>query len=104
MRGEPLPPDRQLAYRLGLCYREMNTILGRIRRRASGEPTDYERTRLAHLKDKVKTLKAGEGEWGKSGRSAVPAAGAVNPGTHADAAQQDPQSDDDAGPAEDVQP
>lgn len=53
----PVDPITRLAVHLGAAYTEMNTILRRIRRRASGEPTAAERERLAQLKATIRDLK-----------------------------------------------
>jgi len=58
-RGSEMPPDQRLAFDLGLLHTEVNTILGRIRRRRSGEPTAVERTRLAELRAEIARLKRG---------------------------------------------
>lgn len=60
MSYEPvLPPDQRLQWDLGALHSEMNTILGRIRRRRSGEPTAVERARLAKLRADITALKRG---------------------------------------------
>lgn len=48
-------------YEIGGKYTEINTILARIRRRRSGEPTAAERERLAVLREEIAALKRGEG-------------------------------------------
>jgi hypothetical protein len=59
VKGEHLTPEQRLAYNLGFLRTEQNTILSRIRRRASGEPTKQERKRLAELRDRITNLKRG---------------------------------------------
>lgn len=56
MKGE----EKQTAFELGGLFTEMNTILARIRRRASGEPTGAERERLAELKAQIAELRRGK--------------------------------------------
>ena len=60
MSGEPTLSEARAGYEAGLRQTELNTILGRIRRRRFGEPTDAERKRIAALKDEITTLRRGE--------------------------------------------
>ena len=61
---EPVtPPDQRYQYELGQRYAEMNTILGRIRRRRPAEPTTAERERLAVLKAEIADIKRGGDAW-----------------------------------------
>lgn len=52
-----LAPDQRLGYDLAQRYRELNTILGRLRRRRYHEPTVAERERLAVLRAEIASLK-----------------------------------------------
>jgi hypothetical protein len=52
-----LPPAQRLQYDLGQRFSEMNTILRRIRKRRSGEPTAQEKARLATLREEIHALK-----------------------------------------------
>lgn len=52
-----LPPEHRLRWELAQRYTEMNTILGRIRRRSSGEPKAAEAARLATLREEIQSLK-----------------------------------------------
>jgi hypothetical protein len=57
---EPVtPPDQRYQYETGHRYAEMNTILGRIRKRRPAEPTASERKRLAELKAEIAEIKRG---------------------------------------------
>jgi hypothetical protein len=60
--GVPVPPEHRLQVDLGARFTEMNTILGRIRRRPSGEPKPSERNRLAVLKEEIAELRRGQRE------------------------------------------
>lgn len=55
-----MPADQRITHDTGVRYTEMNTILARIRRRRSGEPTPKERARLVELKAEIKQIRAGE--------------------------------------------
>jgi hypothetical protein len=57
-----LPPDQRLQYDVGQRYSEMNTILRRIRKRRSGEPTAQEKARLATLREEIHALRRTGGE------------------------------------------
>lgn len=52
-------PEQKFQYETGWRYAEINTILRRIRRRRTGEPTAAERARLAELRQEIADLKAG---------------------------------------------
>jgi hypothetical protein len=54
-----IAPDQRYRYELGQRFAEMNTILGRIRRRRPPEPTSAERERLAVLKAEIAEIKRG---------------------------------------------
>jgi hypothetical protein len=57
---EPVtPPDQRFQYETGRRYAEMNTILGRIRKRRPAEPTAAERQRLAVLRAEIAHIKRG---------------------------------------------
>jgi hypothetical protein len=57
---EPVtPPENRYRYELGQRFSEMNTILGRIRKRRPPEPTASERARLAVLKAEIAEIKRG---------------------------------------------
>jgi hypothetical protein len=58
---EPVtPPDQRFQYETGHRYAEMNTILGRIRKRRPAEPTATERARLKVLREEIAAIKRGE--------------------------------------------
>lgn len=71
-----LPPEHRLTWELGQRYSEMNTILGRIRRRASGEPKAAEAAKLAALREEIQALKR-TGSAGEPEAAAVPEGGAA---------------------------
>ena len=52
--------DHYIKYHVGLCFVELNTILAKIRRRRSGEPTSIERNRIVALKERIAALRQGE--------------------------------------------
>ena len=45
--------ERKARVAVGALYSELNTILGRIRRRKSGEPTTAERARIVELQRQI---------------------------------------------------
>ena len=51
--------EYKVEFHLGGLWSEVNTILRRISRRRSGEPTARERTRLAELKTEIDKLRNG---------------------------------------------
>ena len=59
-KGQPLTEENYVAHELGVRWSEINTILRRIRRRRSGEPTERERVRLIVLKEQVVRLQNGQ--------------------------------------------
>jgi hypothetical protein len=58
MRDTPIPEQQRHNYELGGMQAEMNTILARITRRPSGEPTRVERQRLGELKAAIREKNA----------------------------------------------
>ena len=55
-----LVEENKRAASLGALWTEMNTILRRIRRRSSGEPSPRELVRINELKAQMKLLDAAE--------------------------------------------
>lgn len=55
-----LTPERRQQIALGDRYRELNTILWRIRRRYSGQPKERENVRMLQLRQEIAALKRGE--------------------------------------------
>lgn len=60
MRSDPVVSRTTRARQeAGLRWSELNTIMRRIRRRPSGEPTSRELKRIAELKKELAILKTG---------------------------------------------
>lgn len=61
MEDQPrLTDERRTQIALGDRYRELNTILARIRRRISGQAKEREKVRILQLRREIAAIKRGE--------------------------------------------
>lgn len=62
MKSQPLSPEHVCRYNIGLLGTELNTILKRVSRRHSGEPTARELARIQELQAKIRELRGGKAD------------------------------------------